>query len=343
MTTEADPAAWHRLLLLLSGRMPDGPLVEARSLLARERHDELARRVGAWVSAWELALPADAAALLGSTASGHIADEVLPPYGLAPVSPRLLAAHGDRVPQTLDLCDPGDPHDEIHELDALDHTAQTAAASLPRTAGVWRTWRYPTAATPWARPKRVYLVELTAGPPAALPQATLAVQDALAAAGESDPLVETYADDMTLPPFQRHARAYGALLWSASAAVPIALARVYDGADPATGPYFDPAHPLVLDDAERARLLAYLTGGVALLATGSLLADAVDPHLGDVVPMTFRTDGRWIWTEASAYYLDRHRLAPDPELTTWIRANRFRHPHVDGVALHRANTALLAA
>jgi hypothetical protein len=343
LTTPADPASWHRLLLLLSGRIPDGLLVQARELLAHEQHDELARQVGTWVSAMELALPADAAALLGTTAADPVPDDVPPPYGLAPVSPKLLTAHGDQVPQTLDLTVPGDPHDEIRVLDTLDLTASATAASLPRTAGLWRVWRYPTAATPWAGPKRMYVVEVSAGPPTALPQVTLAMQQALAAAGEPDPLVESYTDGMALPPFQRHARAYGALLWAASPAEPITLARVYDGAGPATGPYFDPAHPLVPDDAERARLLAYLTGGVPLLATGALMADAFDPRHGDVVPMTFRTDGRWIWTEATAYYLDRHRLAPDPELTAWIRANRFRHPHVDGAALHRATAALLSS
>ncbi|MFD0598237.1 hypothetical protein ACFQZ4_43145 [Catellatospora coxensis] len=186
----------------------------------------------------------------------------------------------------------------------------------------------------------MYLVELSADAADRLPEVTGRLQTALAAAGMADPLVECYADPDRLPVFHRHARAFGALLWAAREAEPIRLARVFDGADPVTGPYFDLFHPRVADDADRERTLAYLDAGTPLLATSSLLADVVAPERGEVVPMTFRTDGRWIWPDAVAYYLAQHRLAPDPDLAAWIRAAGFTAPAVDGVAVHRATMAL---
>ncbi|GHJ46930.1 hypothetical protein Cs7R123_42720 [Catellatospora sp. TT07R-123] len=341
MTTEA-VARWHHLLLRLSGRIPDGLLAEARGLLAHGLLDELADRVGTTVAALELTVTAAEAALLGPALPPALVDDadVMPPYGLAPVAPHLLARHGDRIPPSLDLT-AAEGADELHELDHFDWAVLAAAAAPIRA--LWRVWRFPTADTPWAEPKRMYVAEVDPAHPTALPGTTLRLQHALTAAGETDPLVESYADSGALPAFHRYARAYAALLWSARPPVEVRLARVFDGADPVTGPYFDPAHARVTDDTECERLLAYLRAGVPLLATASRLDDVVAPGRGAVVPMTFRTDGHWIWTDAVGYYLDRHRLSPDPDLVAWIRQAGDRQPEADGAAVHRATAALYAA
>jgi hypothetical protein len=59
-----------------------------------------------------------------------------------------------------------------------------------------------------------------------------------------------------------------------------------------------------------------------------------------VVPTNFRTDGHWIWNDASAYYLERHGRSPDPSLVEHIRANGYVFPPVDGASLHRADRVL---
>jgi hypothetical protein len=96
--------------------------------------------------------------------------------------------------------------------------------------------------------------------------------------------------------------------------------RVFDLADPVTGPGFAPDHPVIDDPAERGQLLAYLYGGHPVLTTTATLDDIVDPQSGAEVPTSFRTDGGWIWTDSVQYYLDHYGLAPDAELTTHIRA-----------------------
>ncbi len=101
--------------------------------------------------------------------------------------------------------------------------------------------------------------------------------------------------------------------------------RVYDGLD-------ESGHPVVnrepLDPAERDRVLEYLDNAPVVLASRTYDADAFAPDREPLVPLNFRTDGRWYWPGAVAYYLREHDVAPDPELLTHIRALRFSLPDV---------------
>jgi hypothetical protein len=98
------------------------------------------------------------------------------------------------------------------------------------------------------------------------------------------------------------------------------VARVFDFADPDTGPGFEPGHRVITDQAERDRLLSYLRGGAMVMTSTARMHDVLDPEQGQVVSMTFRTDGTWIWTDTVAYYLDRHGMAPDPRMAAHIEA-----------------------
>ncbi|WP_410580693.1 hypothetical protein [Amycolatopsis sp. lyj-108] len=98
------------------------------------------------------------------------------------------------------------------------------------------------------------------------------------------------------------------------------LARVFDVVDPETGPGFAPGHPLIEDPEELRALVTYLASGTPVLVTPSLLDDVVDSDRTAVVPSNFLTDGQWIWTDTVTYYLERHGLAPEPELLGHIRA-----------------------
>lgn len=97
------------------------------------------------------------------------------------------------------------------------------------------------------------------------------------------------------------------------------LAAVFDVVDPVTGPGFASDRPR-LAQAEREALARYLNGGAAVLLTPMLMDDVLDPQRRGVVPMGFRTDGRWVWTDTVTYYLTEHGLAPEPELLAHLRA-----------------------
>jgi hypothetical protein len=117
----------------------------------------------------------------------------------------------------------------------------------------------------------------------------------------------------------------------------IPVARVFDGLEPGTGePYIAPDHPIVHDTAQRERLATYLKAGRPILATTAHEIDRVDRSRGEAVPLSFRTDGAWIWTDAVTYYLEAHGLAPDPDLTAHIAAAGYECPPVDDATAGRA-------
>ncbi|OHV30843.1 hypothetical protein CC117_27385 [Parafrankia colletiae] len=203
--------------------------------------------------------------------------------------------------------------------------------------GLWRAWRVPPAEVPWPPPKRIYLV--TVERRGELAAAAGRLQAALAAAGEPDPQVEVCPRGVPVPAYQRVARASGCLLWAREPAGAISVARVFDEVDALGGPRFAPDRPR-LAGATAQRVAAYLDAGVPVLGTATTMADVVDPARGDVVPLTFRTDGRWVWTDTVGYYLRTHGLAPDADLLRHIDLVGRSGP-ADEVALHRVLVHLL--
>ncbi|MEU3274218.1 ferredoxin [Saccharomonospora sp. NPDC006951] len=113
--------------------------------------------------------------------------------------------------------------------------------------------------------------------------------------------------------------------------------RVYDGFD-------DSGMPLVerpaLSRAERERVLAYLDAAPVVLAARGYDTDPFEPRRPASVPLTFRTDGAWVWPGAVAYHLREHEIAPDPELLTHIRARDFVVPEVGEPARELAIAAI---
>jgi hypothetical protein len=103
-------------------------------------------------------------------------------------------------------------------------------------------------------------------------------------------------------------------------------ARVFDGAGEDGRPYVSP-RPVPAGEAER--VLAYLEKAPLVLAARGFDTDAVDASRGAAVPMTFHTDGEWIWPGAVAYYLRTHEIPPEPDLLAHIRARGFAPREVD--------------
>jgi hypothetical protein len=217
------------------------------------------------------------------------------------------------APLVLDLSAPGAP------LDETDAAAVNALTSITEPVALWRAWRFPGR-------RRVYLLD-AAGVGEAL---QAAVRDA------DISLLRT-----PLTPYQRAARGRSALLWAARPAEPVTVARVFDSYDPMLGGQFTVDHPVLSEGDEPTQVLSYLEGGSVLLATTAREPDVFDEEAGPVVPMTFRTDGRWIWTDAVAYYLRTYALSPDTDMLADMRERGFRTPEVDAVALHRALATLL--
>ena len=104
-------------------------------------------------------------------------------------------------------------------------------------------------------------------------------------------------------------------------------ARVFDGTGADGRPYA--ARPL-LPAGEMERVLSYLENAPVVLAARGHDADELDSSRGANVPMTFHTDGVWIWPGAVAYYLREHGIPPEPGLVAHIRGRGFEPPEVGG-------------
>jgi len=72
------------------------------------------------------------------------------------------------------------------------------------------------------------------------------------------------------------------------------------------------------------------------------LDDVLNPAARGRVPVNFRTDGVWVWSDAAHYYVYKHGVSPDPGLLEHIRANGPRPGKPDALDLFRALAALTA-
>lgn len=333
----------HGLLLLVAGYAPSGSMTVMRAELAAGRQAEVA--TGILQVATERRLPLSAAdrSLLASIVPQDPRLSLLPEFqngrlpGLMYRFRAALPAPGvftGEVPPVLDLTSAPGAWVEAC-TDAVDRAAVQAAEMTAGSTALYRSWRL----APPTRPSRVYLLEADVSS-VELAALTAQIQRSLAEAGESDPQVEVYRPEAMLPPYQRAARGSSALLWHVWAEAPaVQLCRVFDRADAENGPQFDAGHPQLVGD-ELELTARYLQSGSPLLTTTEPMADVVDPQRGLVVPMNYRTDGSWVWTDTVTYYLRTYGLSPDPDLLAHLRAVGFAMPRVDAVAQHRALASL---
>ncbi|MGI5203932.1 glycohydrolase toxin TNT-related protein [Spirillospora sp. CA-108201] len=115
-------------------------------------------------------------------------------------------------------------------------------------------------------------------------------------------------------------------------------ARIFDHAGP-DGSRPAVSRPPVPPD-EAGRVAEYLRQAPTVMAARSNAPDRLDPSRGAAVPLTFHTDGTWVWSGAVAYYLTEHGVPPEPDLVAHIRAGGFRVPDVDEGTMDAANAAV---
>lgn len=330
MTEQERATACHQMLLRLAGRTPDGLLTRSRDWLARGQLGELARSLAFWAVSQDVLLTeADAELLSGLLGEAGADPSVLGQLTLDDIDPFPYYAFAPQIPPDL----VGGTGDASAEQDpAADEAVAQAVTAEPGVIGAWRAWRFPADGAPWPPPRRVFVVEVEVVDE---PGLSARLQGLLAAAGEADPQVEVYQSGSALPVYQEFARSYGELLWAAAPDPGVHLAEIFDEINVDAGPFFRPDH-LLLDDGEADKVVQYLYGGEPLLVTAGLMDDVMDRTQVYCVPMSFRTDGAWVWNEASAYYAEQYQIAPAPGLLAHLRSNDYAPAPVDGVGVHRA-------
>ncbi|MGL5867441.1 MAG: hypothetical protein ACRCYX_16480 [Dermatophilaceae bacterium] len=360
-------AACHDLLRHLAGRAPDDLLPSARTWLAEGRVVDVARAVTVAALTYRVPLREQDIPVLASLLSTGGADptvlaeaevvvsEVPPPFvfgerpddapdagsadaaAVAAASGTSSASAG-RAGKSRAGKGRAKKGSTTANRSTKGTTTITTGSGAGPVRGLWRSWRRPADGSPWPPPRPVYIVEV-ATLESRVATAAL-VGQALRDAGDPTPQVECHATGEDLPTYVRMALTDGSLLWAASPDREILVADVFDRIDDDGEPAFDDDHPRIDDIAERERLAAYLNSGAALLTTPMGTIDILAPERGPVVPLTFRTDGTWVWTDALTYYLVEYGIRPVPELLAHLAEAGTDHPQIDGVDVYRAMVAI---
>ena len=118
------------------------------------------------------------------------------------------------------------------------------------------------------------------------------------------------------------------------------IATVYDGMSESEGPYFSDTHAKIEDLDERARIVGFLRSGKMIMHTTFRDIDRIEPARGEVVSVSFRTDGQWVWSDAIAYYLDVHGLAPEAAFVQHMATAGYRAAEPDEAAIREAVEAV---
>jgi hypothetical protein len=341
MTEPNGHQGWHEMLLALAGWMPDAELTAIRSAA-----DEPTRTARFLAGASALGLDEAAAATLlsdvrpgdaaaAARALNAAARRPRPQYRFAPLDPVSATGPGPSEPaEGLPFGVQADPLDvtgvEVGGWsDPVAATVvQAIAAEEPGVRGIWAAWRSGAG----TESTRVFLVEVADSPaPTAPARRSFPTVDAQ---------VEIIATTDELPDYHRSLLASGALVWAHAGTSGPEVVPVFDDVDPKYGPRFGADH-LMLEDEERRKVTAYLSGAEAVLLTTATMIDVVDASRGEVVPLSYRTDGSFVWPDAVPYYVEHYGLAPHLPLLETIRAAQYIPPRPDGVALFRAETALM--
>jgi hypothetical protein len=103
------------------------------------------------------------------------------------------------------------------------------------------------------------------------------------------------------------------------------VAAVFDGEVDGV-PFFTPDRVRVIDPDGRAALVRYLTGAPLVVRAPGLEADPLDPGRGPAVPVGYRSDGVWVWQEATAYYVAERWVAPEDDLLDHIERTGYTPP-----------------
>lgn len=118
------------------------------------------------------------------------------------------------------------------------------------------------------------------------------------------------------------------------------MARLFDGLGPGQTPQVD--RPPVPEEEIEA-LADYLTRAPMVLAARSLDNDLLDPARPAKVPLTYLTDGSWIWPGGVGYYLRTHGVPPEPELVEHVRSQGFQPREVDEYTRDLAVATIMGA
>jgi hypothetical protein len=93
-------------------------------------------------------------------------------------------------------------------------------------------------------------------------------------------------------------------------------------------PVLDPDLMRTADQGLIGRVMSYLDGGAMVLRAPTLMDDHLDDTRRGCVPVTFMTDGEWVWSDEHRYYLQQYGILPEPDFLRHMERCDFQTPAV---------------
>jgi hypothetical protein len=320
----ADPeslASLHLLLIRLVGRVPDGAVAAGRQALFDGRLDDLAKLLGLVVF-----------------------------YGHEPVSPDeeeliralLLEFQCDAAvltPEVVGVLQAAAQEVTVGEFGG-DARVLALVEADDESVGLWACWSGPAFGSPWPDRVRCYVVEASSGQGALDLDRRLheELTGAARAADQPDSRVFVIGPDGAFTPDAAVILEAAELIWAKAAAEEIQMASVFAEVDEAGRPTGAEGEPLT--GADREAVLAYLLSAEVVLRASEPGQDILDEESGAEVPLDLRSDGFWVWSDASAYYLAQHDVRPPQGLLDRALDIGGTAAGLDSVTYHRVLEAL---
>lgn len=83
-----------------------------------------------------------------------------------------------------------------------------------------------------------------------------------------------------------------------------------------------------LDEASAAQLSDYMDAGAILMRTTLLRPDIFSNDDTPKVPSSMRTDGEFVWSDATSYYVRHYQVSPGEEFLQHAESLGFRVPSI---------------
>ncbi len=240
--------------------------------------------------------------------------------------------HVDDVARPLMFAYHTDPESTSpEEVANSDDDVLARFANSEGVLGIWRSWRRPFTGASWPPERPVYLIEADSDD---------VVSDVSSAAygaeapgpSQNGPLVEVYVTGSPLTAMLQSMQFSAELLHSSEPAGDYLFADVFDGEPDADGAPQELEH---LEEQEAVAVLDYLAQGRPVMLAEAPAADLLDSERGENVPLHLRTDGTWIWSDATAYYVAEHAIAPPRDFRTYLAEVAGTETRVSDATVHQ--------
>lgn len=84
----------------------------------------------------------------------------------------------------------------------------------------------------------------------------------------------------------------------------------------------DDTNPPVTQEVRRS-LVQILETAPVVRGTTATIIDLIEPDRGEVVGLSIRTDGKWLWNDSVLYYLREHNITPPDDFVQYYTSRGF--------------------